>query len=71
VDYSLSLEPIPYPPEQVMCVLVEVADQPQLLYVSLHNSLYNADWIVHVSNDPWGSPFLRSRMDALDCAIDA
>jgi hypothetical protein len=71
VDYSLSLEPIPYPPEQVMRVLSEVDNQPQLVYVALHNSLYNAGWIVHVSNDPWGSPALRSHMDALGCAIDA
>lgn len=69
-DYSADLIPIPYPPNEVMCVLLKTGSQHQLVYVALHNSLYNADWIVHVSPDPWGSSILQSSLDAIGCSLD-
>jgi hypothetical protein len=46
-SFSAELEPMPYPPEEVMCVLLHDGTQLQLVYVALHNNLYNADWLVH------------------------
>ncbi len=68
-DYSSSLLPMPYPPDQVICVLLNLNGNPQLVYVALHNSLYNADWIVHVSPDPWGSPLLQENLKAIGCTL--
>lgn len=69
-SYSAALESLPYPPEEVVCVLLKGAGQQQLVYVALHNSLYNADWIVHVAPEPWGSPILQSHLASLGCGMD-
>ncbi len=69
-DYAAGLQPIPYPPEQVVCVLLEGNGQRELVYVALHNSLYNADWIVHISPEPWGSAILQSHLQILGCTPD-
>ncbi len=68
--YSISLQPIPYPPDEVMCVLLNIDNQQQLVYVALHDSLYNADWIVHIAVDPWGSATLHSNLVSLGCPLD-
>jgi hypothetical protein len=68
-SYSAELEPLPYPPEQVMCVLLHDGSQLQLVYVALHNNLYNADWIVHISPDPWGSQTLQFNLTSIGCSI--
>lgn len=69
-QYSSGLEPMPYPPDEVVCVLLKDGGQQQLVYIALHNSLYNADWIVHISPDPWGSFALQSNLDRLGCSLD-
>jgi len=49
--------PLPYPPEEVWCaVLTRNAEAPQsgVAFVSLHQDIYNADWVVHeVGPDPF------------------
>jgi hypothetical protein len=68
-SYSAELEPLPYPPEQVMCVLLQDGGQLQLVYVALHNNLYNADWVVHISSDPWGSQAIQFNLSSIGCSI--
>ncbi len=69
-EVSTTLQPVPYPPSQVMCVLLSVNGQQQLVFVALHHSLYNADWIVHISSDSWGSSALQQNLDTLGCSLD-
>jgi hypothetical protein len=68
-SFSAELEPMPYPPEQVICALLHNGEQLQLVYVALHTSLYNADWIVHVSPDPWDSLAIQSNLSLLGCSL--
>lgn len=67
---TTGLEPMPYPPQEVVCVLLQQDGQQQLVYVARHTSLYNADWVVHISSDPWGSPALQSNLQTLGCSLD-
>jgi hypothetical protein len=67
---SAGLQPIPYPPDQVVCVLMDVDGQRQLVYVALHSDLYNADWIVHISSESWGSSTLQSQLATIGCSLD-
>ncbi len=69
-EVSTTLQPVPYPPAQVMCVLLSIDGQQQLVFVALHQGLYNADWIVHISPDSWGSPALQENMATLGCSLD-
>jgi hypothetical protein len=69
-NYSTGLEPIPFPPDDIWCALIKNGGHQQVVYVALHNSLYNADWIVHESPDPWGSPSLNSTLDSIGCSFE-
>lgn len=69
-QYLSSLNPVPFPPDQVWCALPGDADQQQLVFVALHNTDSNANWIVHIPPDPWGSPAIRSTLESLGCAIN-
>jgi hypothetical protein len=67
--HSAELQPMPYPPQEVVCVLLGDGGQLQLVYVTLHSNLYNADWIVHIPTDPWDSSMLRSSLASLGCSL--
>jgi len=69
LDTAAGLQPVPYPPQKVVCVLIGNGGPHQLVYVALHTSLYNADWIVHISADPWGSSTLQTTLDNLGCSL--
>jgi hypothetical protein len=70
-DYFSGLEPVPYPPDQVWCVLLKDDGQQELVFVALHNSDYSTNWIVHIPSDPWGSPALQSTMESLGCIVNS
>ena len=69
-DYSAALDPIPYPPDDVWCVLLKDGGEQELVFAALHNSLYNADWIVHISPAAWGSAELETDLNSLGCTFD-
>ena len=69
-EVSTGLQPMPYPPQEVMCVLMDVDGERQVVYVALHSDLYNADWIVHISPEPWGSSMLQSQLVSLGCTLE-
>jgi hypothetical protein len=59
--------PVPYPAQQVWCAWLEpVADggpaRQQLIFVALHQDLYNAAWLVHQA-----SPAGWQHLDRLAC----
>jgi hypothetical protein len=63
-----SHRPVPDPPQEVWCVLLE--DRPNgelreqdVLFVGLHEDLYNAGWLVHESG--------QGDLDALERLLDA
>ena len=69
-EYTAGLKLLPYPPDQVVCALLDVNGQQQLVFIALHNDLYNAEWIVHISPEPWGSSTLQTHLNALGCSLD-
>lgn len=66
---DLGGEPIPFPPDQVECVLLKSGVQHKLVYIALHSNMYNADWIVHLSPYNWGSPEQKSALNSLGCKL--
>lgn len=68
-QYFAGLQLMPYPPEEVVCVLLDGGRSPELVYVTRHSSLYNADWIVHISTDPWNSLNLQSSLASIGCNV--
>jgi hypothetical protein len=66
-----SFQPIIYPPDSLWCVLLADGNQRELVFVALHSSLYNAEWIVHISPDPWGSAELGITLENLGCKFDS
>ena len=69
-EYTAGLLPLPCPPDEVWCVLLKGGNQQQLVYMALHNSLYNADWVVHIPSEPWDSPGLQINLQNLGCSFD-
>jgi hypothetical protein len=64
--------PLPYPPQDVWCVLL-AGDQSGrtgdlLIFVALHQDLYGAAWVVHEAGDaPFGSD-LEADLREIGCA---
>ena len=67
------LRPLPYPPEEVWCILLERSAQTPgygVAFVSLHQDIYNADWVVHeVGPDPFAPESLQVASD-LGCDLE-
>jgi len=64
--------PLPFPPEEVWCALLERnTGEPQygVAFVSLHQDIYNADWVVHEAGpDPFVSASTQVASD-LGCDL--
>ena len=65
--------PLPYPPEEVWCALLDrnaKAPQSGVVCVSLHQDIYNADWVVHeVGPDPFAPASIQVASD-LGCDLE-
>ncbi|MBN1135030.1 MAG: hypothetical protein JXM73_00495 [Anaerolineae bacterium] len=67
--------PLPYPPEEVWCVLLERSAQTPaygVAFVSLHQDIHNADWVVHEAGpDPFASVSIQVASDlGCDLSVD-
>ena len=78
-------EPLPYPPDDLWCVLLQVSRSQTspfdptkggtvsgytVVFVGLHNDLYNGAWVVHESAYPFPSPELNATLDEVGCRIE-
>lgn len=70
LEFSASLQPMSYPPAELWCVLLKDGHQQQLVYLALHNFQQNANWIIHIPIDSWGSLQLQSNLQYLGCPVD-
>ena len=62
--------PLPFPPEDVWCIrLKEDATTGQIIFVALHHSLYNADWLVHESYVEPDSAEMKNILAAIGCGF--
>lgn len=68
--FSESGRPLPFPPERLWCVIADPGSLQarRLLFVALHQDLYNADWLVHEPPPSASDAELSAAIDALGCA---
>ncbi|MCL4504841.1 MAG: hypothetical protein M1140_02300 [Chloroflexi bacterium] len=59
--------PLPYPPEQMYCTVLESSRGQSVVFVALHGDDYNADWLVHQSRAPWPSGELNAQLASVGC----
>jgi hypothetical protein len=69
--------PLPYPPEELWCVLLRLesvypygSPRLQMVFVARHQDLYNAAWVVHAAIQPADSPELLHTIAVVGCQID-
>jgi hypothetical protein len=60
--------PIPFPPEDVWCVLL-TDSEAHLIFITLHQTLYNADWIVHEPPGDWSAADLSQTLSSIGCDL--
>jgi hypothetical protein len=65
-----SRRPIPEPPQALWCILLETAPggAPDVVFVALHQDLYNAGWLVHERRTYSGALILSDLMDLVGCS---
>jgi hypothetical protein len=70
--------PLPFPPEELWCVLLDRASDPaedpagpsySMVFVGLHMSMYEADWLVHESAADTFSPEFRQSLSQVGCDL--
>jgi hypothetical protein len=66
-----SLLPLPYPPREVWCVLLQdstAATGPaaRIVFPALHMDMYNADWLVH---EALPGQVTAETLDAIGCTL--
>ena len=62
---------LPYPPQDLSCVLLGAKESSSVIFVALHQDLYNAQWLVHESRDLWPSDALLAQMEQVGCVFKA
>lgn len=77
VTGGFSRMPLPYPPEELWCVLLKLEPNHapasfhyQLVFVARHQDLYNADWVIHAAIQPPSSPEIEQTLSRLGCDIN-
>jgi hypothetical protein len=66
-----TLKPVPYPPEQLSCVLLGSSQGQAVVFVALHRSGSVAEWLVHEAQAPWPSDALNAQLAAVGCQLTA
>ena len=69
--------PLPFPPEEVQCILLEQAPQERgagdaahsVVFVALHQDLYTASWILHEWASDLPAAALAESLAALECDL--
>jgi hypothetical protein len=61
---------LPFPPKDLWCVLLnEEGGNGRVVYLALHEDMYNADWIVHESAGTPLDVVLTARLAAVGCDL--
>ena len=72
--------PIPYPPEEVWCILLKQKPNHEnipieskdnfVVFVALYKELYNSDWVIHESKYDFSSSSLENTLSTIGCKLD-
>jgi hypothetical protein len=69
------LSALHFPPDCLWCVLLKrvaplAGEEPyEVVFIGLHSTMYNADWVVHRATDYLGSPPPLEVLSTLDCDL--
>jgi hypothetical protein len=69
------LSAVRFPPDQLWCVLLKRAEPVagersyDAVFVGLHVTMYNADWVIHKATDGLASPEFHATLSKLDCDL--
>ena len=62
--------PLPYPPEEVWCASLASDESRLVVFVVLHQDLYNGAWIVHEPEGALTSHELSENLSSLGCDLN-
>lgn len=62
---------IPYPAVDLWCVYLEGNEALEVVYLALHEDMYNADWLVHEGLAPASDPLTAADLSELGCPLEA
>ena len=61
---------LPFPPRDLWCVLLnQESGNGRVVFLALHEDMYNADWIVHESAGAPGDAALAARLAVVGCDL--
>jgi hypothetical protein len=65
------LRPVPFPPEDMWCILLhqEHPTTSKVVFVALHQDLYNADWLVHEPAGELHTRELTATLSSIGCDL--
>ena len=64
-----STRPLPYPPEQLSCVLLGSSKGDKVVFLALHGDDYIANWFVHDARYAWPSDELKAQLATIGCVF--
>ncbi len=68
---SDGLAALPFPPDEVWCVLLDTGEQrTNVVLGALHMGSYNADWVVHELPATWSVAERNAVLADLGCAVE-
>jgi len=71
-DKALLSNPLTFPPEDIYCALLQTSierhDTRWVVYIALHQDLYNAEWIIHESANSLSDPQLMNDLAKIGCS---
>ena len=66
-----ALRPVPYPPLEMSCVLIGAEQGDTVVFVAMHQDMYNADWLVHQARAAWPGDELNAQLATVGCDFPA
>ena len=73
-DSSYSGMPLPFPPKEMWCVLLETDARSGVtpyggVFVGLHMDMYNSDWVVHEIATDFSTPGFEETLSLIGCDL--
>jgi hypothetical protein len=60
-------KPLPFPPKEVWCARLNLGNASRVVFLALHEDLYNADMVVHEVSKEMGQKSLLDTLTEIGC----
>ena len=70
-DNDNSRRAIPYPVDNLWCVYLDSGQTLEVVYLALHEDMYNAGWLVHEGPAPTADPETVAILTEIGCPLEA